>query len=133
MEGYTEIFAWGADHFGQLGLGGKLSGKTYTVPRFCSFNVIIRDVSCGEEHSAFISASGHVYCMGSNSEGRLGIGDKSVRLTSSPCLVERLGSYKAISLSCGWGHTVVVTEQGSAFSWGVGEFGALGTGNTETQ
>ncbi|CAG9320984.1 unnamed protein product [Blepharisma stoltei] len=133
MEGYTEIFAWGADHFGQLGLGGKLSGKTYTLPRFCSFNVIIKDISCGEEHSAFISSSGHVYCMGSNSDGRLGIGDKSIRLSSSPCLVERLSNYKASRISCGWGHTIAVTEQGFAFSWGVGEFGALGNGSNDTQ
>ncbi|CAG9322189.1 unnamed protein product [Blepharisma stoltei] len=133
MEGYTEIFAWGVDHFGQLGLGGKLNGKTYTVPRFCSFNVTIKDISCGEEHSAFVSAAGHVYCMGSNSEGRLGNGDKAMRQTSAPCLVERLTNYKAAKISCGWGHTVVVTEQGLAFAWGVGEFGALGNGSNETQ
>ena len=34
-------------------------------------------MSCGEEHTAFISKNGgHVYTMGSNSEGKLGVGDK---------------------------------------------------------
>ncbi|OMJ83974.1 hypothetical protein SteCoe_13307 [Stentor coeruleus] len=131
MEGYTEVFAWGGDHFGQLGLGNKYSGKTYAYPRFCSFNILIKDIACGEEHSSFISQSGHVYCMGSNSDGRLGLGDRSLRQSSSPCLVEGLLNYRCIKISCGWGHTAVITEEGNVFSWGVGEFGALGSGGTE--
>lgn len=131
MEGYTEVFAWGADHFGQLGLGNKYSGKTYASPRFCSFNILIKEIACGEEHSAFIALSGHVYSMGSNSDGRLGLGDKSLRQSSSPCLVEGLINYKCIRISCGWGHTAVITDEGSVFSWGVGEFGALGNGCSE--
>lgn len=131
MEGYTEVFAWGGDHFGQLGLGNKHSGKTYAYPRFCSFNILIKEIACGEEHSAFISQSGHVYCMGSNSDGRLGLGDRSLRQSSSPCLVEGLLNHRCVKISCGWGHTAVITEEGSVFSWGVGEFGALGSGSSE--
>lgn len=131
MEGYTEVFAWGGDHFGQLGLGNKHSGKTYPTPRFCSFNILIKELACGEEHSAFISASGHVYSMGSNSEGRLGLGDKALRSSPSPCLVEGLVSYRCVKISCGWGHSAVVTEEGHIYTWGVGEFGALGTGSSE--
>ncbi|CAG9315175.1 unnamed protein product [Blepharisma stoltei] len=133
MEEYTEVFAWGGDHFGQLGLGTKQASKTYPVPRFCSFNVLIKDISCSEQHSCFITQSGHVFTMGSNSEGRLGIGDQSVKQCPSPCLVEYLSLYRASSVSCGWGHTVVITEEGYAFSWGVGEFGALGNGTSDTQ
>ncbi|CAG9317861.1 unnamed protein product [Blepharisma stoltei] len=134
MEGYTEIFAWGGDHFGQLGLGeSKNTGKTYPFPRYCSYNVLIKEISCGEEHSAFIALSGYVYSMGSNSEGRLGLGDKSLRQSSSPILIESLDSYKAAKISCGWGHTCVITVDGDLFSWGVGEFGALGIGINDTQ
>lgn len=133
MEEYTEIFAWGGDHFGQLGLGSKQSSKTYPVPRFCSFNVLIKDIACSEQHSAFITQSGHIFSMGSNSEGRLGIGDQATKQSPSPCLIESMSLYRASSISCGWGHTVVITEEGYAFAWGVGEFGALGTGTSETQ
>ena len=131
MEGYTEVFAWGGDHFGQLGLGSKHTGKTYSSPRFCSFNILIREIACGEEHSAFIASSGHVYSMGSNSDGRLGLGDKLLRQSSSPCLVEGLISHRCVKISCGWGHTGVITDEGSIFLWGVGEFGALGSGGAE--
>jgi hypothetical protein len=33
---------------------------------------------------------GHIYTMGSNSEGRLGIGDKTIEYASAPCMVESL-------------------------------------------
>jgi X-linked retinitis pigmentosa GTPase regulator len=86
--GYTEIFAWGGDHFGQLGLAGKDTGKSYCIPRFCSFNVLIKQISCGEEHSGFITTEGIVYTIGNNADGRLGVGDKTIKYSSSPCLVE---------------------------------------------
>ena len=132
MSSYTEVFAWGGDHFGQLGLATKQTGKTYCVPRFCSFNVLIRQIACGEEHSAFIAQNGNVYTMGSNSEGRLGIGSRAVRQSAAPCLVDSLSSSPADFISCGWGHTAVVCD-GMVYTWGVGEYGALGTGSVETQ
>lgn len=130
--GYTEVFAWGGDHFGQLGLASKQTGKTYCVPRFCSFNVFIKQVACGEEHAAFIAQNGCVYTMGSNSEGRLGIGNRTIRQSASPCLVEALSTRAAEYVACGWGHTAVVS-QGLLFAWGVGEYGALGVGSVDTQ
>jgi alpha-tubulin suppressor-like RCC1 family protein len=133
MAAYSEVFVWGADHFGQLGLGKKDRGKCYSLPRCCTFNVRIKQVACGEEHAAFIALSGSLYCMGSNAAGRLGIGDLNLTTQcSSPCLVEGLSRYKCVDVSCGWGHTVAVTEDGSVFSWGVGDYGALGTGTTDS-
>ena len=101
MEEYTEVFVWGSDTFGQLGLGGKTYGKIYKLPKLCSFNILIKEISCGEEHSALISQSGYVYTMGSNNEGRLGINSKTIKQSHSPCLVEDLAKHKASKISCG--------------------------------
>ena len=55
-EFYTEVFSWGSDRNGQLGLGVELtSDQTYTIPRFCSYNITIRQVSCGLNHAGFIT------------------------------------------------------------------------------
>eukprot|EP00826_Nyctotherus_ovalis_P006062 TRINITY_DN11396_c0_g3_i4.p1 TRINITY_DN11396_c0_g3~~TRINITY_DN11396_c0_g3_i4.p1 ORF type:complete len:991 (-),score=267.98 TRINITY_DN11396_c0_g3_i4:702-3584(-) len=132
-EGYTEVFAWGADRYGQLGLGNKHKGRCYCVPRFCTFNVVIRKAACGDEHSAFITEGGSVYTMGSNAEGRLGIGDRGVKMSSTPCLVEGLSWFRAVEVSCGWGHTAVIIDNGKVFTWGVGEYGALGISDCTTQ
>lgn len=130
MSAFTEVFAWGGDHFGQLGQGTQSPGKTYTLPRLCSFNILIRELACGDEHTAFADSHGYVYTMGSNSEGRLGVGDRSIKQSASPCLVE--GVSRVVMLDCGWGHTVAVTEDGAAYTWGMGEHGELGLGSTES-
>eukprot|EP01022_Parablepharisma_sp_SALTPOND_P016056 TRINITY_DN2314_c3_g1_i1.p1 TRINITY_DN2314_c3_g1~~TRINITY_DN2314_c3_g1_i1.p1 ORF type:complete len:1094 (+),score=138.92 TRINITY_DN2314_c3_g1_i1:12288-15569(+) len=132
-EGYTEIFAWGADRYGQLGLGNKQSGRCYCTPRFCSFNIVIKAVACGEEHSAFITGKGQIFTVGSNSEGRLGLGDRSMLQSSTPCLVEALSRLNAVHVSCGWGHTAAVMDNGDLYTWGVGEYGALGVADPESQ
>ena len=132
-EGYTEVFAWGADRYGQLGVGNKQGGRCYCTPRFCSFNVVIKMVACGEEHSAFITGKGQIFTVGSNSEGRLGLGDRSMLQSSTPCLVEALSRQNAIHVACGWGHTAAVMDNGDLYMWGVGEYGALGVVDPESQ
>ena len=71
--------------------------------------------------------------MGSNNEGRLGLGDRSIRQSSTPCLVESLSKYRAIGISCGWGHSTTILETGELYAWGVGEYGALGIPESESQ
>ena len=87
---YTEVFVWGFDNFGQLGIGTKQGSKTYRVPRPCKFDIVIKQISCGEEHSAFLAERGMIFTMGSNVDGRLGIGDKNIPYVSTPCLIESL-------------------------------------------
>ena len=70
---FTEVYVWGSDSQGQLGMGTDQPHKTHVVPRLCSFNILLKQVSCGENHAALLSASGHVYTMGSNYMGKLGI------------------------------------------------------------
>ena len=62
------------DYYGQLGVGCEK--VIHNLPKICSFNIIVTDVSCGEEHTIFVQGDGgFVYAMGSNSEGRLGTGN----------------------------------------------------------
>ena len=69
--GTTEVFSWGADKQGQLGLGERFArgNRIYTVPKFCSYNIAITKIACGQEHSVFITKDLFVYSMGSNIKG----------------------------------------------------------------
>ena len=53
---YTEVYAWGSDTFGQLGISAQDTGKNYPKPKVCSFNIVIKEISCGEEHTAMITS-----------------------------------------------------------------------------
>lgn len=97
----------------------------HNLPKVCSFNIVVSDVSCGEEHTVFVQADGgYVYAMGSNSEGRLGVGNPEMRSCNVPTLVDGLCNIKKVS--CGTSHTLALAEDGTAYAWGQAFYGALG-------
>lgn len=71
--------------------------------------------------------------MGNNLHGRLGLGADSPTSSAEPRLVETLMNVKVIAVACGVTHTVAISEKGRAYSWGLGELGALGTGTAASQ
>lgn len=71
----TQVYGWGNDTEGQLGLGVYSYSSNYTAPRFFQYSVNITRVSCGHEHSLLLSETGIVYAMGSNKFGQLGLVD----------------------------------------------------------
>lgn len=124
---YTEVYAWGFDNFGQLGIAAEV-GKSYIEPKQCSFNIAIREVSCGNEHAAILTGTaedtvgeGFVYTMGSNLNGRLGINDTSLSHCSVPCLVEALLPHSVVKVSCGYTHSAAVTGLDTITSHRYGE------------
>jgi len=133
LKAYTEVFGWGSDNFGQLGLGTNQKGKCYCIPRIYTFNVVVKQVACGSEHSAFITKDGFLFTVGNNQEGRLGINDKMVRMTTAPRLVEALSNSIVIQASCGQEHTAAILSNGDIYTWGLGKYGALGTGELKSQ
>ena len=140
---FTEVFSWGDNGRGQLGLGDASSGnenskklrKSHKIPRYCSFNVIIKKLACGREHSVFITQSDLIYSMGSNSHGQLGVGELHTALKRSPTLIEALLSQSErltfLDVKCGSHHTMLLGEVGTqrrAYSWGNNEYGQCGVG-----
>ena len=76
----TELYVWGSDQFGQLGLGHKYlqssksdGNKVLRAPKSCSFSIQITDISCGEDFAFLLTSKGLLYAMGSNQFGKLGI------------------------------------------------------------
>ena len=111
------------DYYGQLGVGSEK--VVHNLPKVCSFNIVVTDVSCGDEHTVFVQGDGgYVYAMGSNSEGRLGTGNPEMRSCNVPTLVDGLSNIKKVS--CGSSHTLALSEDGQAYAWGQAFYGALG-------
>lgn len=59
---FTEVFVWGDDSFGQLGLyhqklkKGNKDQVSFKLPKTCSFNILIKQISCGENHSSILTS-----------------------------------------------------------------------------
>ena len=76
--------------------------------------------------SIMIAASGRVYTCGWGDYGQLGHGDTEDQ--STPKLVGALAGEQVVDVCAGGSHTIAVTADGRAFSWGYGHGGQLGHG-----
>lgn len=125
-----KVFSWGEGDDGKLGHGNRM---TYEKPKLIEAlkSKRIRDVSCGSSHSAAITSSGELYTWGLGEYGRLGHGDNLTQLR--PKQVMTLAGQRIVQVACGSrdAQTLALAEDGSAYSWGDGDFGKLGRGGSE--
>ena len=73
----NQVFAWGLNNWGQLGVGDRFN--TCTPKRIKDLDPIegdyVVDIQGGEHHSIARTKDGLVYCWGKNDEGQCGLGD----------------------------------------------------------
>ena len=110
------IYSWGNGQNGQLGLGLPLIDKsTPSCIKELGGKSIV-DVSCGSMHSVCVTMTGEVYSWGNNEYLQLGQGVDS-KECSIPRIVDKLLGVKVLGVSCGAGHSIVVSSAGMAYSW----------------
>lgn len=123
------IYTWGEGKFGRLGHGDERNRSVPTViASLAAADVNIAQVACGGFHSAAFSESGQLYTWGGGEHGQLGHGDK--KNETKPKLVKALGDEVMVMITCGWSHTAALTDTGTVYTWGNGDHGKLGYGDT---
>ncbi|KAK7891978.1 hypothetical protein WMY93_023941 [Mugilogobius chulae] len=119
-----QVFTWGLNSRGQLGLGPDVSSVASPERVHSLSDLPLVQVASGGEHSFSLSLSGAVFGWGNNFCGQLGLGDTTDR--HHPTVVHYLNTKKVSSISCGFSHTAVLTKDGAVFTFGSGEHGQLG-------
>ncbi|WP_145830878.1 RCC1 domain-containing protein [Actinoplanes teichomyceticus] len=118
-------YCWGANHLGQLGIGGTADRRTpvrVRVPRGVAFTRI----TAGASYVCGISGA-RTFCWGDNSHGQLGDGGTAGRAT--PGLVQAPPGVAFTRLAAGWEHTCGISGA-RTFCWGWNVNGQLGDGGT---
>ncbi len=128
------VLSFGTAQYGQLGHGYS-AGKQLSDelrPKYIEALNSVRCtcVSAGELHSAVVTTDGDLYSWGDGFCGQLGLGDKRPQLLPRQVTQGGLEDECVFSVSCGNRHTLVVTEEGDVFSFGLGHFGVLGRSYT---
>ena len=118
---------WGEDTCGQLGMRGLQSARSPTIMQLLMGHNLV-DVAAHSDVSAFVTETGSVFMCGSGDEGRLGLGHLGSAPT--PTEVRGLGSTKVVKVACGFGHTLVMSEDRRVFVWGEGTWGNAGITNS---
>ena len=123
------VWSWGWGARGELGHGDmqhQLLPKK--IEDFAGQRVVA--VSAGGAHSLALTADGAVWSWGYGADGRLGHGDQQDQLL--PKKIEVLAQ-RVVAVSAGSHHSLALTADGAAWSWGWGYQGQLGHGDQQWQ
>uniref|UniRef100_A0A8C2WRX7 HECT and RLD domain containing E3 ubiquitin protein ligase 3 n=1 Tax=Cyclopterus lumpus TaxID=8103 RepID=A0A8C2WRX7_CYCLU len=126
-----QLFTWGQNTSGQLGLGKGEPSKRFPHPLKSLSGIPLAQITAGGDHSFALSLSGAVFGWGKNKAGQLGLNDKQDRAV--PCHIKFLRSQKVCYISCGNEHTAALTKDGGLFTFGEGSWGQLGHGSTNNE
>ncbi|KAJ8476942.1 hypothetical protein OPV22_020669 [Ensete ventricosum] len=120
------LYTYGWSKYGQLGHGDF---EDHLSPHLLEAlkDSCISQISGGWRHTMALTSDGRLYGWGWNKFGQLGVGDNDDHC--SPVQVKLPEEQKVQQISCGWRHTLALTERGNVFSWGRGTSGQLGHGD----
>jgi alpha-tubulin suppressor-like RCC1 family protein len=122
-----EVFSFGSNSAGQLGLGHLNNAATQTlVPVPVPMTVSIKSIAVGATHVLALSHEGDVYAWGSNQYGQLG--RPQPRYDSQATLLEM--PEKITALAAGTHFSLALSESGQVYAWGWNGFGQLGANDT---
>ncbi|MEM9782188.1 MAG: Ig-like domain-containing protein [Pseudomonadota bacterium] len=133
LDGETnQVFATGANFFGQLGNG--VEGFNIQQPRPVvlpdGFDEQITAVAVGQIHATFLTDGGDVFSWGFNNRGPLGLGDEENR-TAPVKIPAALDEETVVGIENGNGVSFAITDTGALYAWGSNTNGQLGLGDQE--
>ena len=126
LTGYAyNLYGWGANSNGQLGLGNTTS---YSSPKQVGSLTGWSQVQATTVDSSFaLKTDGTMWSWGNNNNGQLGLGNRTNY--SSPKQIGALTSWYLLSTSF-QGFMAAIKTDGTLWTWGVNTYGQLGLGNT---
>jgi alpha-tubulin suppressor-like RCC1 family protein len=127
----TLLYGWGKGDHGRVGVGDYENKDTPTMIVGANNGHDIVGVDGGEYHSLAYTADGKLFSWGAGGGGSLGTGD--TRNAKAPQEVPYFSSRKVKMIGCGYAHSIVLTQTGEMFTFGVGTYGQLGLNGTHME
>ena len=139
------VKCWGTDQYGQLGNGVSLGFSDYpsdVVTSDAELNPPLLSgaiqVSTGASHACALTSAGEVKCWGKGIDGELGNGKIEVLeqgYATDVVTSDAVGATPfrgATQITSGYFHSCVRTSMGGVKCWGLGNYGQLGNGSTNS-
>ena len=148
-----ELYSFGSGAKGQLGLGPiknlPIDCDNYQfmpVPKKIGGilqNKRIVYISSGDNHCMVIDSEGKLYGWGFAKFGQIGMTPDEAKIydtdidgnpiISSPVHISKMGNLIMEKVSCGENHTIVLTNKGIVFGFGLNLYGQLGIGANQKE
>ena len=116
------LWGCGNNSYGQLGIESAGNKTTFTIIDTNPGN--IKSICCGSNCTLMLQNNGILWGCGSNSNGQLGLGDKTNVITFTKI------TNNIKSVYCGYQHTIILKNDGTLWGCGKNESGQLGLGDT---
>jgi alpha-tubulin suppressor-like RCC1 family protein len=136
-----EVRCWGANGSGQLGRGDTTTINASSAATPVPLGKPAKQIAAGGAHNCALLEDGSVKCWGEGDSGQLGyansddVGDdlNDDLAESNPVTIVASGeSTKVKQIVAGFEHTCALLENDAVRCWGLGSFGRLGYGNTNS-
>lgn len=127
-----EVWSCGQNSYGELGHGDTITRKSFDRIEALQRRDVIQ-VSAGNEHSIILCGDGAVLTCGYNDNGQCGVG--ATNRVSTVMEMQKLGDQRVTQVHAynGCEHSVVVTQEGRAATFGYNYRGQLGHGSTSSE
>jgi alpha-tubulin suppressor-like RCC1 family protein len=119
-----EVYAWGGNDSGQLGLGDLLFRS---APAKVNLPGLAVAVAAGKFHSVALLEDGRVFTWGANNLGQLGDGGRDPTTLPKASLIVSVAQ-----IAAGNNHVVALRIDGSVWAWGANAVGQAGDGTLKT-
>src|SRR5271165_576227 len=129
VDNQGNVWAWGANTNGQLGVGNTVNESLPTRVSGVSGAVA---VTTGQSHTIVLRNDGTVWGWGANTSGQIGNGALTawetipVQVMAGPTQPMR----GLVAIVAGANHTVAIDNNGNVWAWGANTSGQLGNGDT---
>ncbi|PNF40879.1 hypothetical protein B7P43_G15530, partial [Cryptotermes secundus] len=110
LTGDGEVFAFGNNFNGQLGLGPEITQSILPTRIVSLEDHVIIDAACGESHTAFITDRGSLYTCGEGRHGKL-CSEQDDKNQNIPVKVTKFKGLTVQKVACGGCHTMVVASE----------------------
>ncbi|ODV82760.1 hypothetical protein CANARDRAFT_239627 [[Candida] arabinofermentans NRRL YB-2248] len=140
-----KVLAWGLNQYGQCGTDahiedGAVVEKPTEIKQLTGKDIVY--ITGGEHHTLALASNGDVYTFGRYDMKEIGIEEN--KLPKDDCVSDKHGNVRSLpvptklttlppckAVAAGSHHSVAVTKDGIAFSWGFADTYALGLGNLD--
>lgn len=128
-----DVYTWGDGSRGQLGQSGSDSSAKQ-IPKSVGGSldsVFIVQIACGGAHTCALTDTGFIYSWGWPKYGQTGHGDRDRSTNKVPRKIEHELARNISKVACGSKHTLAIDRNGLAISFGCGEHGEIGHGDSD--
>jgi alpha-tubulin suppressor-like RCC1 family protein len=130
LDSFGRLYSWGSNDYGELGNG--TTNRQYS-PQLVALPPGVTawsSIAAGNRFSVALGNDGNVYAWGRNNFGQLGNNTTTNQALPTRVVLPNASGWK--SVAAGSAQAMVLSVDGQLYSWGLGLYGALGYGITNT-